>query len=192
MDQGIVLVGGQQALAPPGRAQHQKGPGCRRRAAPFGLHRRRGKRRGAGRHIAQGIADHLGDFAGAQAFGQQAAGELRQAPIGRRESLGIRRRGDIVAERQRRSRPLLQQGARAQDAQQPPAAGLDHGQMAKAVPLHAGERDMEEILGRHGDHGPADQIADRPRQCRGPLARDRRQHVVLGQYAARARLARRG
>ncbi len=185
MDQGIVLVRRQQALAPPGRAQHQKDPGCRRRAASFGRHRRRGKCGSPGRHIGEGIADHLGDLARAQAFGQQAAGELRQAPIGRRESLGIRRRGDIVAERQCCGRPLLQQGARAQDAQQPPAGGLRHGQMAKAVPLHAGERDMEKSLGRHGDHGPAHQIADRPRQCRGPLAGDCRQHVALGQNAAR-------
>ena len=54
-----------------------------------------------------------------------------------RQFVARRRDIDIVADDQRLARPLAQQGAGADDADQPPADFIDHGKMANAQPLHA-------------------------------------------------------
>ena len=185
MNQGIVLIGGKQAFAAPGRTQHQESPGGGRLSLSLlvhGLFRQASRPRG---NIAQRVADDLGDLRRAQAFRQQPAGHDRQPAIGPRQGIGIAGRGDILAQRQGGTGPLAQQRAGHDDADRPAAAALHHAEVTDAPAVHARDRNMQEVLRCHRDHRVRQQTAHGARQGRSTIGCDRPQHVMLGHDAGR-------
>ena len=83
---GVVLVGAQQALAAPARAEHQHAPGGRRLAAPLGGHARQRQLGGARRSAhAASCETTARDLAAAQAFRHQTPCDLRHLAVGRRQ-----------------------------------------------------------------------------------------------------------
>ena len=95
-DQGIVLVGRQQAFAAAGGSEHQEAPRARRAAPAVADHHRLGQRRGSRGHVARHRGDDRGDRRWCNVLGQQRRRQRRQARVRRTQGRGIGRDVDFV------------------------------------------------------------------------------------------------
>jgi len=108
MNEGVILIGRQQALATTGRAENEQRPAgwCRTEAGCF--HIQQGQFSGSLGGLANRRADDASHLVGLQGFLAQGGGEMRQAPLGGPQ-LGDRlRRGDIALHHQGTFRALAQ------------------------------------------------------------------------------------
>ena len=160
MDERVVLVGAEQALAATAGAEDQHRPGRRCRSPGLHCHRRNRQLRRLPRKVAENGAGHRRDVEGEEAFRQQAFGEFGQATTGRGKPFPISRRLDLVAEDESGARALVKKRAGRHHADGTPVA-VDHDQMAETEPIEAADRDIDEVVGANRRDRRRHHLSDR-------------------------------
>ena len=181
-DDGVVLVGGEQALAAAARAEHEQAPWAGRGAQTLCRHRVFREDGGAARHGAQLLADDLRDDAGVEALGDQSVGDGGQRRPGGRH---LRRRAggfEPVVEVDGDAGAQLEHVACRDDAGQPPVL-VAHGEVADLQAVHAADGAVGESLGADRGERTRGDLADPASERRFGARRDQAHDVALGDDA---------
>ena len=183
IDQRIVLIHGEQALAAPARAEYEQGVGRRRLAQAVVRHFRLRKLAGPFGQRPQFAGDQGRDVSRVDLLEDQGAGnrgQLRPHPA----EFETRSGGfDAFAECDGVAGPLAQQVAGAQRAAQH-SVFPQHAEMADASARHFGNRPVDELIPVNRYQRALAEAADRRFQGRGSVAVDRAQDVAFGNDAA--------
>ena len=187
MDQGIVLIGREQALTATARAEYQHAPRCRSRTVSLSFDPLGRDRRSASGERTDLVRDDTRGIGTGQSFGHKAGCDLGKPAVRGGESGAVIGARDRVAQLGRGARAVAEQITLGDHPDRCPGRIRD-AKMPHAEAVHAAEGTIDHLVAGHRLHRRAHDARHRRRVGVDVRVRRGPQQVALGDDAGGPRL----